>query len=1007
VAIRFLSGGTPRLIPHLRADPLVDCDNVFSGPFMKDFTSPPMIAKVVTVCLLLVMLDVLAGCGFSYNAAGEKAFASYATPVLSCAANPNNVVSGNNALIAAHAVSPLGLPLTYSFGASSGTITSQGGSATLNTQTAFGNVAVTCNVVDTKGNHSSLTTMVAVQPNESLPPTISCAANPTTITLGGSVTITSQASSPEGRPLTYSWSTSSGTISGTGDKATLNTSGTVAGAVTVNCQVADDQGRTGSATTPVTVTAPPPPMISCSAKPATVGLGGSVAVSAVASSPEDRPLTYSWATSSGAISGSGSAVTLNTSGAATGAITVTCKVADDQGRTASATTAITVTAPAPPTISCSANPATVALGGNVGLSAMATSPEGGPLTYNWSATAGSISGSGSAATLNTRGTAVGTIAVTCKVADSQGLTASASTPIKVTAPAQVPPTVSCSANPSAVTLGGSVAVVSKASSPDGGPLTYSWSTTGGAIAGSGNTATLNTNGAAAGNITVTCKVADNQGLSASSTTAITAQTSSTPPTISCLATPSTINQGGTTTITATGASAQNLPLTYSYSVSAGSISGTGSTATLGTSGVAAGTLTVTCTADQQGGGTASATTNVLVQSVAGEQALTNFQFTDSVGVNLHLAFPGTIYQTQFPQIMQAMIALGITHYRDGLNQYALPFQYQNAEALGKAGMKADWLMDSHNSASIINSAYEYAPDATAGFEGPNEDDADVGFNLSTFMQLLKSTVRSNPATAAMPIIDPSFLNVSSFGIQGSLGPLVNYGNMHDYFGNYNPETGSYGSNFYNCGGYGSMQFNICLAQMVSGGQPAVSTETGYQSGTGLSDAIIGRYELRTLFEGLNLGVARTYIYEMIDDASGNWGLLTANFTPRPAYTAIQNVLALLKDVNFTQPGKLNYSLTGGMQNVNHVLLQKSDGTFYIAIWLAVPGADPGNPSSTFNVAPQNVTLTANTPIGATTTYVLDDSGNMTSTTEQLTNGSMPIVVTDRVTLIALSPGQSQ
>jgi hypothetical protein len=886
---------------------------------MKHYTSPSMIARVITVCLLPVMLDVIAGCGFSYNSAADKNLANYSKPVISCSANPNNVISGSNALIAARAVSPLGLPLTYSFGASSGAITTQGSSATLNTQTALGNVAVTCSVVDTKGNNSSLTTMVAVQPNQSLPPTISCSAAPSTITVGGSVTITSQASSPEGRPLTYSWTTSSGLISG-----------------------------------------------------------------------------------------SGTAATLNTSGAATGAITVTCKVADDQGRTAYASTAISVTAPAPPTISCSANPAAVKLGGNVALSATAASPEGRPLTYNWSATAGSISGSGSTVTLNTSGTATGTIGVTCKVADSEGLTASASTRISVTAPAQVPPTVSCSANPSAVTLGGAVAVVSKGSSPDGGPLTYSWSTTAGAISGSGNTATLSTNGATAGNITVTCKVADNQGLTASANTAITANAaSSTPPTVSCSANPSTINQGGTTTISTIGDSAQNLPLTYSYSSSTGSISGTGSTVALGTSGASAGVVTVTCTVDQQGGGTASATTNVLVQPVAGEQAFTNFQFTDSVGVNLHLAFAGTIYQTQFPQIMQSMIALGITHYRDGLNQYALPFQYQNAEALGKAGIKADWLMDIHNSASIINSAYANAPDATAGFEGPNEDDADAGFNLSAFMQLLHDTVRGNPATAAMPIIGPSFLHVNSFWIQGNLGSLINSGNMHDYFGNYNPETGSYGNNFYNCGGYGSMQFNICLAQMVGFGEPVTSTETGYQSGTGLSDAIIGRYELRTLFEGISLGVARTYIYEMIDDASGNWGLLTANFSPRPSYTAIQNVLSLLKDVNFPQPGKLNFSLTGEMQNVNHVLLQKSDGTFYVAIWLGVAGADPGNPSATFNVAPQNVTLTANAPIGATTTYVLDDSGNMTSTPGELTNGSMPIVVTDRVTLIALSPGQSQ
>jgi hypothetical protein len=216
----------------------------------------------------------------------------------------------------------------------------------------------------------------------------------------------------------------------------------------------------------------------------------------------------------------------------------------------------------------------------------------------------------------------------------------------------------------------------------------------------------------------------------------------------------------------------------------------------------------------------------------------------------------------------------------------------------------------------------------------------------------------------------------------------------------------YGGGFYNCGGYGGMQFDICLAKMISVGEPVVSTETGYQSGAGLSDAIIGRYEVRTLFESLNLGVSRTYLYELIDDPSGNWGLLTDGFSPRPAYMAIKSILSLLHDVNFAQPGKFDYTLTGQTQNVYHTLLQKSDGTFYLAIWLGVQDADPDNPSTIYNITPQNVTFTANTPIGGEVTYVLDDSGNMTSTSGELTNGSLPITVTDRLTLIALSPGRS-
>jgi hypothetical protein len=69
----------------------------------------------------------------------------------------------------------------------------------------------------------------------------------------------------------------------------------------------------------------------------------------------------------------------------------------------------------------------------------------------------------------------------------------------------------------------------------------------------------------------------------------------------------------------------------------------------------------------------------------GSQALTNFQFTDSVGADVDLAYSNSVYATQFPQILQSMLNLKVKHYRDGLNQYRPPFQYENAEALGRVG----------------------------------------------------------------------------------------------------------------------------------------------------------------------------------------------------------------------------------------------------------------------------------------------------------------------------------
>ena len=91
------------------------------------------------------------------------------------------------------------------------------------------------------------------------PPTISCSANPTTVNPGDSSTITSQGVSPQNRPLTYTYSASSGTVNGTGNTATLSTTGAPAGSITVTCNVADDKGQTATTTTSVNVQAPPPP----------------------------------------------------------------------------------------------------------------------------------------------------------------------------------------------------------------------------------------------------------------------------------------------------------------------------------------------------------------------------------------------------------------------------------------------------------------------------------------------------------------------------------------------------------------------------------------------------------------------------------------------------------------------------------------------------------------------------------------------------------------------------
>jgi hypothetical protein len=90
-----------------------------------------------------------------------------------------------------------------------------------------------------------------------------------------------------------------------------------------------------------------PPTIACSANPTSVLAGGFSTITAVARSPQNRALTYSFGASAGQITSNGPKGTLATADVNPGAVTVTCNTVDDVGNSASATAVVTITAPPP------------------------------------------------------------------------------------------------------------------------------------------------------------------------------------------------------------------------------------------------------------------------------------------------------------------------------------------------------------------------------------------------------------------------------------------------------------------------------------------------------------------------------------------------------------------------------------------------------------------------------------------------------------------------------------
>ena len=185
-------------------------------------------------------------------------------------------------------------------------------------------------------------------------------------------------------------------------------------------------------------------------------------------------------------------------------------------------------------------------------------------------------------------------------------------------PNPVTPTMACAVQPSSVFPGEPVAATATAtnlSTNKNNSVIYGWSGTG--VTGNGTTASVATGPLDPGNYTVNATVKEGkkgkEGLkpwqNAQCSASFTVKAFE-PPTISCSASPATIKPGDSSTVSATGMSPQNRPLTYSYTAAAGSISGNGATAAYSSTGAPTGTVAITCNVSDDKGHTASANTSV-------------------------------------------------------------------------------------------------------------------------------------------------------------------------------------------------------------------------------------------------------------------------------------------------------------------------------------------------------------------------------------------------------------
>jgi hypothetical protein len=303
-------------------------------------------------------------------------------------------------------------------------------------------------------------------------------------------------------------------------------------------------------------------------------------------------------------------------------------------------------------------------------------------------------------------------------------------------------------------------------------------------------------------------------------------------------------------------------------------------------------------------------------------------FANSIAVNVHLGMADTSYgNTQ--AVVSALMALGVRHIRDGMTTSTA--EWTTLKQLAALGIDTDMIAPPPFTTPDIASQVQWIksnPGAVVSVEGPNEFDhaGDPTWpgDLRAYQTQLFQLVTSDPTLAHMSVLGPSFGNGKAYAIQGDLTGVTNLGNFHPYPGAQMPEKG--------------IAAQRVLLSAVSGHQPQWATETGYGTnmanakGTPVSERAQGIYIPRLLATNFEQGVSRTFLYELADEGAGGYGLVRSDFSRKPAYQAVANLMALTSDPGIPFTARpLSYVLNTP-PGVEHLLLGRRDGSFDLLVW---------------------------------------------------------------------------
>jgi hypothetical protein len=428
----------------------------------------------------------------------------------------------------------------------------------------------------------------------------------------------------------------------------------------------------------------------------------------------------------------------------------------------------------------------------------------------------------------------------------------------------------------------------------------------------------------------------------------------------------------------------------------------------------------------------------------GERAVRTSEFLDSIGIVTHWTYPDTPYGFAYLAVRQKLIESGIRHVRDGFNNRIIE--------LGRLGVKSTIIVEPRDGAprhivkriKEINAVYP----SIFAVEGPNEPDLFWGRHnteyrgkgfpegVVNFQRELFEAIKGDPATADITVIALSLGMIygknadrpNPFADE-TLADCVDYGNFHPYPHGISlhqsfPYVGL--DSYYKHANFPSINldeipsaFEAYAAPFLP--KPMVATETGYSTyRRGSSETTHAKYVPRLFFEYFRLGVRRTWLYELVDEFRDFWrknreahfGLLRRSLRPKPAYTAVKSLISLLHDEDpgdGSTPGTLAFSVNisppPGYERtdyVHHLLLQKSSGVYYLAMWHEITGEDTSiTPHRQITHPDLPAVIEFFRPLSSAVCHAFDASWNLRGKALDLTGNTIRINIPDQVVILEL------